>query len=82
VGINGGYYQSIGGPHDAFLIFHEILIKGGRPSSKEIVNVGFGIRKGGISNLEIIFTTYEMYLGHFSHSLSNDFSDFYKIWLF
>jgi hypothetical protein len=40
-----------------FLIFHEILSKGGRPSSKEMVNVGCGLSKGGLSKLEIIFPT-------------------------
>jgi hypothetical protein len=57
VGMNGGDYQSFGGGHEVFLIFHEILSKGGRPSSKEMVNVGCGLSKGGLSKLEIIFPT-------------------------
>jgi hypothetical protein len=31
VGMNGGFYQSFGGPHEVFLIFHKILSKGGKP---------------------------------------------------
>jgi hypothetical protein len=40
-----------------FLIFHELLSKGGRPSSREMVNVGWGLSKRGPSKLEIIFPT-------------------------
>jgi hypothetical protein len=28
VRVNGGYYQSFGGPHALFLIFHEFVSKG------------------------------------------------------
>jgi hypothetical protein len=45
------------GPHGVFLIFHELLSKGGCPSSKEMVNVGCWLSKGGLSKLEIIFPT-------------------------
>jgi hypothetical protein len=57
VGMNGGYYQSIGAPHGIFLFFHELLSKGGHPFSNEMVNVGCGLSKGGLSKLEIIFPT-------------------------
>ena len=57
VGTNGGYHQSIGGPHAIFFIFHEILGKGGRPSSNGMVNVGCGLSKGGLSKLEMLFST-------------------------
>jgi hypothetical protein len=57
VGVSGEVYQSFGPPHEVFLIFHEILSKGWRPSSREMVNVGCGLSKGGLSKLEIIFPT-------------------------
>jgi hypothetical protein len=57
VGMSGEVYQSFGGPHEVFLFFHDIMSKGGCPSSKEMVNVGCGLNKRGLSKLEIIFPT-------------------------
>jgi hypothetical protein len=57
VGMDGGFCQSIGCLHEVFFISHELLSKGGCPSSKEMFNVGCGLSKGGLSKLEIIFAT-------------------------
>jgi hypothetical protein len=55
VGMSGEVYQSFGGLQEVFLFFHEILSKGGHPSSKEMVNVGCGLSKGGrLSSKEMV----------------------------
>jgi hypothetical protein len=81
VRVKGGYTQSFGGPLSKFLIFHEFKSKGGALLLRKWSLVVVGLAGRGFISGKSISQLRKNIRNHFP-TLSRDFSDFYKIWLF
>jgi hypothetical protein len=81
VRVKGGYTQSFGGPLALFLIFHEFMSKGGAPLLRKWSSWVVGLARGCFLSGKSLSQLRKDIRNPFP-TLSHDFSDFYKIWLF
>jgi hypothetical protein len=81
VRVKGGYNQSFGHTLAIFLIFHEFMSKGGAPLLRKLSLWVVGLARGCFLSGQSLSQLRKNIMNPFP-TLSHDFSDFYKIWLF